>query len=403
MKRTLTASETNELLSLKKSDINDKLLRSYFSIPIGKENARFNSFDVFSLPKDHLYNKESIRTTVGRYIFNLYVLPTPYLKRYGYWNNVVDADTLKTIQSQMGTMILNDEMTTYEYIDFINYGEWLGMNVAYYLVPSLTSDFIRPLDSVKKRRDELFEKHKTEIKKGDTNVGIAIEKELTNIAKKELEEKKFGSYHLYKSGEFNFGNAYRKSSILGSINEDLYTHEISILKSNYVDGIDRKEYSKFASLTVLGGYSRGVKTQVYGYESKKYNNAMQATVLDEAGTDCGTHKLIKVNIHPKMKSMFLFRYIAENPSNPEQLTLITEKNIDKYINKEVHMRSPLFCKNDCVCNKCAGELYYKMGLKNVGLLASNLTGSLLNLSMKSMHDSTIKFANINIEDFIEER
>lgn len=384
MKRTLTAQETAEILNLKKQDINSKLMRDYFSVKLGKSTSRFNTFDVFSLPKDHLFNKEAIRTTVGRYIFNLYVIPEKYLRKYGFQNIVFDADSLKDIQSQLATMLLNDEISSYEYIYFLDHGEWLGMNTAYYLVPSLTSDFIRPLDSVKKKRDELFDKYKDEIKRGDTNTAVAIEKELMGMAIKELNEKKPPSYELYKSKEFNLGAAYRKTSVLGSVNEDLYTHDISVLKSNYADGIDMKEYSKFASLTILGGYSRGVKTQKYGYESKKYNNAMQATVLDDLNTDCGTHKLIKVSIHPKMKSMFLFRYIAEDPNHPENLTLITEKNISKYINKEIHMRSPMFCKGDRICNKCAGELYYKIGLKNVGLLASNLTGSLLNLSISKL-------------------
>ena len=73
MKRKLTSIETKELLSLKESDINMDLLKDYFAIRIGQDTPRFNTFDTFRLPAGRLHNKQTIETTIGRYLFNLFV------------------------------------------------------------------------------------------------------------------------------------------------------------------------------------------------------------------------------------------------------------------------------------------------------------------------------------------
>jgi hypothetical protein len=69
MKRKLTLQETEALLKLTEDDIDMNLLRNFFAVRMGQDNPRFNTFDTFRLPpKDRLYNKESIETTIGRYI-----------------------------------------------------------------------------------------------------------------------------------------------------------------------------------------------------------------------------------------------------------------------------------------------------------------------------------------------
>ena len=46
-----------------------------------------------------------------------------------------------------------------------------------------------------------------------------------------------------------------------------------------------------------------------------------------------------------MKNQFLDRYVLNNDGT---LTLLTRENIDEYIEKEIIIRSPLFCKSDCI-------------------------------------------------------
>ena len=97
--------------------------------------------------------------------------------------------------------------------------------------------------------------------------------------------------------------------------------------------------------------------------------------------------------------LYKYRYIVDNG----KLILLTEDNIKKYAGQEVNLRSPLFCKGKHICSKCAGELFYKIDIKNAGLLTSAFSGSLMNKSMKSMHDSSINIIKINFDKYIRER
>lgn len=256
----------------------------------------------------------------------------------------------------------------------------------------------QPIASVIKKRDELFDKYSDEIKAGDPHADNIISDELLKDAAADLKKSGNESYDFYESGEFSFDNNYKKSSIMSGAILDPYTNKMHILKSNYVDGVDQKDFPYFANLTILGGYSRGIETQLGGYNTKKINNSMQGIMLGEPGSDCGTTNFINTVIPEKIKNMFLYRYILDNG----KLVLITNDNINNYVGKPVKLRSPMTCKADgYICNKCAGELFYKLGVKNAGFLTSALTGSLLNLSLKKFHDATVTYNTIKVEDYIK--
>ena len=82
--------------------------------------------------------------------------------------------------------------------------------------------------------------------------------------------------------------------------------------------------------------------------------------------------------------MLLDRYIQKGKS----LVLLTPDNINSYIGKIVNLRSPMYCKDNHICNKCAGELYYKMGIDNVGLI-SNVIGTSMTTLEKIMKRNSL--------------
>lgn len=405
--RELTAEEKRELLSLTKKDITMPLLQDYFACFHGQEHARFNSYDYFTLPAGTLMPgvpKEAVQTTIGRYIINLYVLPDAYKKKYGYYNVTLDKKGLGKLEGQLNDMILADELSTREYAGYLDRGEWMGMGTAYFMVPTMDYDINVPIPEVKKLRDELFEKNREGIKNGDSNTVAEIEKEVLDLARKKIKEKGNESFDFFESGVGKFENNYKKTSIMAGAIEDPYSHKLTVLKSNYIDGIDKKEFPKFGALTLIGGYSRGVETQKSGYETKEINAATQTVMLDEAGSDCGTTFYQEIEIPGDLKDMFLYRYILDPSAaghDEKGLVLLTPENISHYIGKHVKMRSPLYCKGTKICNKCAGELFYKMGVKNAGLFTSTLSGTLMNASMKKFHDSTVKFDKIDINRSIK--
>lgn len=398
VKRSLTPEEVKELFSLTSKDITAKRMRDYFAATETAE-ARFNTFDTILLPVGKLFNRESVQTTIGRYIFNMFCLPEGFLKKYGYQNIVIDKKGIGDLETRIGQMLFNDELTTEDVAGYLDRTEWLSFNIAYFMVPSLNYNITVPFDDVIKERDALFEKYKKELEAGDINVANMIESKLLELAKKDLEDSGNEAYDFYKSKFFNFENNYKKSSIFAGIVENPFTKKIDVLKSNYADGISPEDVAKLNNLTVVGGYSRGVATEQGGYFTKKVNNATQNIVVDDPGTDCGTPHYMKILIRPELKSMFLLRYILDN----SKLVLLNDDNIDKYVGKTVLMRSPMFCKGDKICNKCAGETFYRMGVSNAGLFVSEFAGSLLNLMMKKFHVSKINYNKIDIDKYIVER
>ena len=92
----------------------------------------------------------------------------------------------------------------------------------------------------------------------------------------------------------------------------------------------------------------------------------------------------------------MYRYIIDG----KKLVLLDDRTMLKYIGKTVKMRSVLYCTSDKRCNICAGELYYKLGIQNIGLTAAKVGSNLLNMSMKSFHDSTVKVTDIKAENIL---
>jgi len=393
----MTIEETKALLALGREDIDMNLLRNFFAIRMGQDEAMFNTFDTFRLPTGRLYNKQQIETTIGRYLWNFFVIPEVFLKKFQYHDMVFDKKNVSILEKRLANMLLNDEINTEDYGKYLDRAEWITLGITYFISPSMNYDMNVPIPEVMKRKEELFEKYAKEIKDGDPNAVSQIEADLLALSRKLIKEKGNEGYDFFESGAFSFENNYKKTSIMGGVMENPYTGKLDVLKSNYMEGISQEEFPLFANSTIAGGYARGVETQKAGYETKKINNAIQGVTLDDAGTDCGTKQYLTTTIPKKMQSMFLYRYVLDGGKE----VMLTEANMSKFIGKEVKMRSPLYCKSDNICNKCAGELYYKIGIKNAGLLASTMSGSLMNLALKKTHNQTIQFNKINPQEYIK--
>jgi hypothetical protein len=180
------------------------------------------------------------------------------------------------------------------------------------------------------------------------------------------------------------------------------TGKIVISKANYADGIGLSDYPIFTNLTTAGAYARGVNTQDGGTETKRLNKSMQATTLDVAGSDCGTDLGVTVIMTEANKNMFKYRYMID-PSDSKKLIYLTSENLSQYVGKPIKLRSPLYCNGKTICSKCAGELFYKLEIPNAGLLTSTYSGILMNKSMKTMHDASIKFNKIDFMKYIKEK
>lgn len=130
--------------------------------------------------------------------------------------------------------------------------------------------------------------------------------------------------------------------------------------------------------------------------SKQLLAAMQQEVLDDFGTDCGTTGTLEVEIREKDRQKLLYRYMVEG----SKLVQLTPENFSSYVGKTVHMRSIQYCKGEKMCNKCAGDMSYKLDNREIGLGTSKISNTLLRMGMKKFHTANISSKKIVISDLL---
>jgi uncharacterized protein YfkK (UPF0435 family) len=145
-------------------------------------------------------------------------------------------------------------------------------------------------------------------------------------------------------------------------------------------------------------------------------------VLDNRNSNCKTNITIPVTITEANLSEYRFRFFIDNGklclmeeflpgfSDEENIAAIKRKlpidnvtivNSKNLVNKTVNMRTMLYCQSKKICNVCAGDMFYRLHVTNVGLLANLISGALMNYSMKSFHNPTVKAKKFNVSDYIQ--
>lgn len=374
-----------DIINLKNQKITSILLKTLFA-NTSKSEAKYLTKDKISIPKNTLYNNDTILTTIGRYVFNILLNEVGLLQHIGYQNETFNKSAINNLNSKVSNLLLNNKIEIQIVHNYINLLQWF-FSVSSFLIPTLSLDFVSVLPSVRKRKEELAKKYKEALENGDIVASSEIEKELINIAKNELKDD--ASMELYTSGSRgSFENNYKNVAIMrGAIPNVAIPGQFEISLDNLSDGTSKEEYGKFANLTVNGSYARSIQTQIGGYETKKYNAAFQTLVMDEPGSNCNTKRTIKVLLTDSNKKDYLLSYIVVN----NKLVLLDDSNINSYIGKTVNMRSPIYCTSEKICNICMGEVYYRMDkITNVGLLLNKISATIMNSSMKQFHDASIK-------------
>lgn len=400
--RKITEEEKKYLLSLKPEDLTFTCLVSIFGDTTDSKNAfngvkksRFNTWDEMTLMPNEYFVKEKTVTTVGRFIFNKYLVERfGFQNVLGYINEPVTQNKHDSIEAQLSNALIDDKITVASFYDYFDYRDTLGMQLNSVITTSFTPKTVSLPPELRKKRDDLFAKNKEALDNGDIIVAQKIEKELINDAKKDIGDDP--GMDLYNSGaRGNFGN-YKNMMLCKGATMNNITGEYEIVRSSFMDGISKQDIPSFGTSVVSGAYPKAVGTAVSGYLTKQLLAAMQAEVLDEHGSDCGTKKTIAYIMTPKDIKDFEYRYIVENG----KYVCLTPEVIGKYVGKVVQLRSPMYCIGKHICNICAGELNYKLDNKYIGLGCPIISGKLLNMGMKKFHTANIKMTQINPDDIL---
>lgn len=392
----LNEEQRQEIIKIKDENITKELFIRLFST-IDKKKPKYTPQDKFILYKGEIRNlKESqIETTIGRYIYNVFIVDSCFDGLIPYYNKVLDGKGFNEIDTKITQLLMDGKINVRDhYVKYQTKRAWLEYTPVEVLVPGFNYQILNPSKKIEQRKKELFKQYKKELDAGDITVAAKIESELLNLAKEELKDNP--AMRLYELKKPSFGNNYKNMNIMVGPLRDNATGEYYITDSNYFNGIKKEEYSYFADMGIYGAYSRSVETREGGAGVKEVMSALQSTTLNpNRDSDCMTIYTLPVKLTKENINLYIYRYI----STPKGLLLITYENKDSFIDKTVNMRTPLYCNDKKLCNKCAGDLYYRLGILNIGLSAAKITSTIMNKSMKAFHDTTVQNFKINFQDY----
>lgn len=96
----------------------------------------------------------------------------------------------------------------------------------------------------------------------------------------------------------------------------------------------------------------------------------------------------------------MYRYVKTSKG----LVCITPENKSNFINKYCELRSPMYCatvgKENAICNKCAGDFYYLMNKKTIGLMTGKCGTVLTQMNMKKFHSNNIHSFEFKPDDIL---
>lgn len=398
--------EVNMLMSLKESDITLDFLKKLFAVRRvnGKDEQALDYRGEMTISQDMInraevgiiLSEDRIVTTPGRYITNLFLFGHPEIRPLiKYVNEPIDKGVLGSIEDQIADLLKEKKISSDAYMDFIDRIHWFSFAPTSFVAPSLESSVLSPLPEVTKLKKELFEKNKAAIQRADVTVIGNIEKQLLSLAKEILSKRDSPGLEVYNSGAAgSFANNYKNVAVMrGAIPKSSDMNQFFVSDANLSDGIPQDELDKYADLMVTASFSRAVGTQSGGYIVKQFNAAFGHVTLDAPGSDCGTKQLLTITLTKQNAKRYYLRYAVNKDGS---YSLMDNEFLKNNIGKTLTLRSGQYCLTDKVCSKCAGELYYRLGTKNIGGMFCKIGSNILQKSLKRFHDLTVKTANIDI-------
>jgi len=331
-------------------------------------------------------------TTAGRYIVNKFLFANAeYTKICTYCNEPMNSKMVSKIQNNFLKSMLEQTITAANYVDFLNKLCWIAFSSVNFCLSGLNTGLFVESPELIKARNKLFKENKEKLENLDLVACKTVDKVCNDIVMEENKDNKAIDF-------INAGDAKKfvgVTTVMRGLVPDSTGYGLRFVGSSLQGGIQPEEIAAYADTGILGAKSRGLDTRTSGYLTKKFNSAFSHIMLDEPGTDCKTKCKLKVKIDNDAEKDFYLRYAYYGGKE----YILTRENIAKLMGKEVQLRSPMFCTGDKICNKCAGELYYRMDNRFMGLACARIGNNLLQASLKSFHDSTVKISEIDIDKY----
>lgn len=353
-----------------------------------------NPYDTITIPPgvygpDKKKNKNSFVTTVGLWIYNRWYIERDLFDVFGYINESVGKDLFNKINEKLSYALLEDKITVAQLKAYLEKTQKI-MPFETILSPNMDEELLTITKKLNVVSKKLFKENKEALDAGDPATAERVLNEILEYAKELLKDDPAMDNYLSKSGASmeNFKSFF----IAKGLSYNSATGEFQMIRSNFMDGITAEDYIDAAASLSTGPYFRSKRTADGGYYSKLILSAYQHIKIGPKDSDCGTENTITVTLTSKNAKLWMYSFIKEG----SHLIELTSDNIDKYIDKTVKMRYSSMCQSkNYICEHCAGTLFNRLGITNVGLGCNQVAERLKNAMLKLFHSSEIKTTEIN--------
>lgn len=401
-KKITSPKDIEYLVNIKEKDITTSFIMDTFGE--FETGQRFRPYDIIEIPANSYgpegkKNKKLFVTTVGIWIFNKYFIEEDLFDMFKYVNKTIDKKMYGKLNNEISVAVLEDRLPL-ETMKRFNMKTQKCMPYISILAPNYTDKMLTCTEVINKKKKELYKKYEEQIKKGDEIAASRMEKELLDFAIEYMGDDP--SMDMFISGaRGSIGNNFKNMFVMKGVIKDPDPNakqKYNVAMSNYIDGISPDEYALFANSLAAGPYARAKKTENGGYREKLFLRAFQHLTLDPPGSDCGTKRYIEVILTESNINEWMYSYIIEG----SKLVELTSQNKSKYIGKKVKVRFSALCESKTgICNKCMGNLYYRLDKTNVGTSLTQIPSVQKNIAMKSFHDSTQSLYDMDLEKIFQ--
>lgn len=387
----------NDYLYLDNNNYNVKLPEGEFKIDnITTQRPLLMFKEPMVITSNDLINvKNNIETTIGRVIFNRLVLVRNFGNKIDYIN---EKTNVGKIESEIAKRMFNTDIITVP--EYLNFTKACGFMEALSRLTTVSATYknMLPPDGIEEFKMKLIKEFEEKYGKNwyeDRIKIVEFEKRLKeydnewmkgdptdgNLTSGKVKENARTKMFLTFGAELGFDKTTAKPNLV-----------VNSLSQGYPR--NKRQLAQMNNTTRSASYARGKETQEGGAVAKVLLRAIGAVSVVDG--DCGSKigKLIRVS-KDIVKSLN-GRYIIENGvSRPI-------KDFTPYLDKEIYIRSPMFCKSDIstsICSVCAGEVLseYK---DSIPLMVNNISSAILGASMAAMHNAVIKTTNLDIREVI---
>ena len=383
-----------EILNTDYRDIGVTTLTRWFGVTADSASHKispptYRVYDTVKLEKGSYTNKTEVETTLGLLAFNKICIE-PYIENVipdGYWNKPIDSKGYKALFGLVANELKYDRITTDQVRTWLKAIQFYGYKSTTIFASSMTEASIVPDKKIIAEKEKFFKEH--------PNATITEVADLEDKLSAMLQEKidKDSSRTLFASGAKAKVDDQLKNinTMIGPVYNPA-TGQFDVVKSSYVEGFKKEEIPMAANMVISASYPKAVGTATSGYITKQFYALYGGLTVGKDGTDCHT------------KSYLTLRYTEDNwrslegqnvMIDDEHYETVTDQNYKKFINKDIHVRSPMCCLGKEPCSVCIGRRPYELDMRSIGINFATVPNTFLNAGMKKFHTSRFRLSEVD--------